>query len=149
MRTGTVIFLLIGLALLGWGAWLLYARFVGGPEYYMGKPDETALRDIDGQLAGMREKRAKVADLAAEARAAAEKRPPGDATREKVEQRLAELEKSRAESEPVIVRAEQMRDKIAEQVASGWDDARGRTLHRGLLFTLVEPLWTIRAAAGL
>ena len=148
MRIGAVIFLLIGLALFAWGAWLLFARFVGGPEYYMGKPDETALHDIDGQIASMREKQAKLADLVEETRTAAEKLPPGHATREKATQRLDVVEKSRAESDAVVARAEQMRELIAEQVASEWDDARGRTLRRGILFTLIGLFWSVRAAAG-
>ena len=74
---------------------MLYARFVGGPEYYMGKPDETPLRQIDESLADLRRKRAETDVGITQARAVAEKLPPGDATREKSLKRLDEMEKSR------------------------------------------------------
>jgi hypothetical protein len=149
MRALTALFLLVGLTLLGWGMWMLYARFIGGPEYYMGRPDETSLRKIDESLADLRRKRAETDVGITQARAMAEKLPPGDATREKSLKRLDEMEKSRAESESVVARAEEMRDKVAQRVAADWEDARGRTLRRGVLFTLVGLFWSVRAAGSL
>lgn len=149
MRVLPALFLLVGLALLGWGVWLLYARYVGGPEYYMGKPDEAPLRAIDEQLADLRRRRVEVDAGISQARAAAEKRPPGDAIREKSLKRLDEMEKSRAESADVLTRAEEMRDRVARQVAADWDDARGRTARRGWLFSVVGLFWTVRAAGSL
>jgi hypothetical protein len=139
VRTAAYLFLPAALALLGFGVWLLYARFVGGPDHYMGRPDETQLRDIEEAIAVARASRAesdaKAAELRKELDQAGAKVP--DDLRARVQAMIETHEERSRTAAGLIERAEPLRDKLAAQRDREMEEARGRTLRRGILFTLV------------
>jgi hypothetical protein len=151
VRTAAYLFLPVGLALLGFGLWLLYARFVGGPEHYMGRPDETTLRDLEDSIAKVKKSRADSEGRVAQLRPHVEKLPAdgADGRRAKLEGLLAEHERSMRESDAVLAKAEPLRDKLAQMRDAEMDEARVRTLRRGILFTLVGVIWVTRSVGYL
>jgi hypothetical protein len=151
VRTAAYLFLPVALALLGFGVWLLYARFVGGPEHYMGRPDVTIVRELDETIAEARASRAesdaKAAELRKELDEAAAK--VSDDLRAKVQTLIETHEERSRTAAGLIERAGPLRDKLAQQRDQEMEEARGRTLRRGILFTLVGLIWTVRSVGYL
>jgi hypothetical protein len=149
MRIAAYLFFAAGLVALGFGLWLLYARFIGGPEFYLNRPDESDLRRVEEAVAGGREKLAELERKTAETRAVAEARPAGDELRARAERVIADAEKAREETAALLAKAEELRDRLARKVEAGWDEARGRTLRLGVLGTLLGLVLMARTAGHL
>ena len=151
MRIAYALGLLAGLALLGFGCWLLYARLVAGPDYYWGKPDDAAVRERAEALAqaerGFAEQTASTARL----RATAEALPPeaDPDTRARAARIIETADRHQKQGEAMLARARERQAAAAEQYEADVAEAGGRTLRRGVLFALVGAVWSIRAAGAL
>lgn len=150
MRIAYAVGLLLGLALLAAGVWLLYARFVAGPEFHLGKPDDAAARRVGGVVDDA-EKR--LADRQAEReRLAAEVQKLGEGNPEllaQVKEKLAKSEALARQAEEGIAKARAIRKRLDDQYEKDLAEARSRTLRLGVLSTLLGIVWSVRAFAGL
>jgi hypothetical protein len=142
MRPLPLLGLVAGLAMLGWGGWSLYARFAG-PEVYWGPEKVAYLDELGRTLNEMRaivqKEREEVVELReqfARLQVGAEK----DAIRKQLDETTADLalhEKSINDFERLEGAATTLRE-----------DAKGRALRRGILFTLLGLVWSARAGGG-
>jgi hypothetical protein len=142
MRPLPLLGLVVGLAMLGWGGWSLYARFAG-PDVYWG-PEKVAFLDelgrtLDEMRAIVQKEREEVVDLReqfARLKGGAEK----DATGKRLDETTADLslhEKSIDDFE-----------HLHGATVTHREDAKGRALRRGILFTLLGLVWSARAGAA-
>jgi len=142
MRLLPLLGLVAGLAMVGWGGYSLYARVVG-PEVYWG-PEKVAFLDelgrtLDEMRAMVKTERERVLELREQftrLNAGAEK----DAIGKRLDETTADLslhEKSIDEFE--LLRGAAVKNR---------EDAQGRALRRGLLFTLLGLVWAARAGAA-
>ncbi len=143
MRLLPLLGLLAGLAMLAWGGYSLYGRFSGGPEVYWGEDKVNSLSKMEGTLAEMKQMLDEDQEKKTQIRAQLDAMPPGDKKAE-YEQRLSDLTADTALHEQIIQQSE---EKVGE-ARTYRDEAKGRALRRGILFTFLGLIWSVRAGAA-
>lgn len=143
MRPLPLLGLVAGLACLGWGGYSLYGRFVGGPETYWDREKARSLAEMERALADMKELLASEKEQVPDLRRQLEAMPAGP-KRDDLTKRLDELAEDATVHEEVVAKSE----AVLETSRSLRDEARGRALRRGILFTLLGLVWTARAGTA-
>jgi hypothetical protein len=140
MRPLPLLGLLAGFAMLGWGGYSLYARFVGGPEVYWGKGEVAYLAELEQKLEHVWQDNARQREQLEAFQRQVAAMPPGP-DRDQEQLKLDALTKEWKEDDQAVKPYELLLGrKMMER-----DDAQGRALRRGILFTLLGLVWSARA----
>lgn len=149
MRVFAYLLLPVAVVSVGFGLWLFYARYVGGPEYYLGSPDPVPLRKGEASLANLQAIGAETDARLAGLRAKVETLPEGDVVRTKLEAELGQLDQRAAKRGEMLVKQEAAVERLRQADESLTAAARTRTARRGWLFTLIGLLTTVRTVESI